>query len=77
MVKIFHPPQKFKVRQFGMVEATVLNIMCRGHLQWHDLLTEFHTKLLNGSKVDRERQSHGHTHVVNIYVLFFSIRKVG
>jgi hypothetical protein len=33
------------VRHFGMVAATALTIMCGGHLQYHDLHTEFHKNL--------------------------------
>jgi hypothetical protein len=36
-----------------MVAATVLNLGCRGYLQWHDLHTEFHKNRPTGSKVDR------------------------
>jgi hypothetical protein len=36
-----HPPQTFSVRHFGMVEGAGLKVRLRGHLQWHDLPTEF------------------------------------
>jgi hypothetical protein len=36
-----------------MVAATALKTWRRGHLQWHDLRTEFHKNLAVGSEVDR------------------------
>jgi hypothetical protein len=36
-----------------MLEGTGLKIRHRGHLQWHDLSTEFHKNLPIGSKVIR------------------------
>jgi hypothetical protein len=42
-----------------MVEGTGLKVRRRGHLQWHDLLTEFHKNLPIGSKVIRG----GHTQI--------------
>jgi hypothetical protein len=36
-----------------MVEGAGLKVWCRGHLQWHDLPTEFHKYLSIGSKVIR------------------------
>jgi hypothetical protein len=36
-----------------MIAAMALNIMAQGHLQWHDLSTEFHKNLPVGSEVNR------------------------
>jgi hypothetical protein len=41
------------VRHFGMVKCTGLKVRRRGHLQWHELTTEFHKNLPIGSKVIR------------------------
>jgi hypothetical protein len=46
--------KSLKDSHFGMVEGTGLKVWRRGHLQWHDLSTEFHKKLPIGSKVIRE-----------------------
>jgi hypothetical protein len=50
-----------------MVEGTDVKVRRRGHLQWHDLPTEFHKNLPIGSKVirgghtDRDRQTYRQT----------------
>jgi hypothetical protein len=50
--------RSLNVHHFGMVEGTVLKSMGWGHLQWHDLPTEFHKNLPIGSKVIRgDRQT--------------------
>jgi len=41
-----------------MAEATVLKLWHRGHLQWHDLPTEFHKNLPTDLKVDKGRKTH-------------------
>jgi hypothetical protein len=43
--------RSLNVRHFGMVESTGWKVLRRGHLQWHDVPTEFHKNLLIGSKV--------------------------
>jgi hypothetical protein len=43
------------IRHFGMVAVTALKLWLRGHLQWHDLPTEFHNNLRNDSKVIGDR----------------------
>jgi hypothetical protein len=65
--------RSLKVRCFGIIEATGLKLMSGGHLQWHDLHTEFHKNLPNGSSVvsgDKNTQTEG-----NIINLLFSFRK--
>jgi hypothetical protein len=42
------------VCNFGMIEDEGFKCKASGHLQWHDLHTEFHKNLLIGSKVIRE-----------------------
>jgi hypothetical protein len=56
--KFFIHLRSLNVQHFGMVEGTGLKIRRRGHLQLHDLLTEFHKNLPICSKVIRG----GHTH---------------
>jgi hypothetical protein len=53
-----HPPQKFERPSFGMVAATALKLWLRGHLQYHNLLTEFHKNLPIGSEVGTGGQTH-------------------
>jgi hypothetical protein len=45
--------RSLNVRHFGMVKGAGLESRHRGHLQWHDLRTEFHKNLPIGSKVIR------------------------
>jgi hypothetical protein len=47
-----------------MVAATALKLCCHGHLQWHDLYTEFHKNVPVGSEVGGGGQAltHKHTH---------------
>jgi hypothetical protein len=56
--------RSLNVRHFGVVEGTGLKRTCRGHLQWHDLPTEFHKNLPIGSKVisGGHTQTDGQTH---------------
>jgi hypothetical protein len=76
--------RNLNVRHFGMVEGTGLEVLRRGHLQWHDLSTEFHKNLPIGSKViggggatdiqtDRDRQTDWWSHKPHFPLL----RKVG
>jgi hypothetical protein len=39
--RFFIDLRSLKVRCFGIVEATGFKLMSGGHLQWHDLHTEF------------------------------------
>jgi hypothetical protein len=57
LVLVLYPPQKFECPPFGKIEATVLKLLRRGHLQWHDPLADFNEKLPTVSKVITE----GHT----------------
>jgi hypothetical protein len=53
-----------------MVEGTGLKGRHRGHLQWHDLSTEFHKNLPIGSKVIRgDRQTDRHD-LISLTFLF-------
>jgi hypothetical protein len=45
----------------GTVEAMTLKIWLRGHLQWHDLLAEFHENLPTGSKLISGGHKEGQT----------------
>jgi hypothetical protein len=52
--------RSLNVHHFGMVKGTGLKSRRRGHLQWHDLPTEFYKNLSMGSKVirgDTDRQT--------------------
>jgi hypothetical protein len=51
--KFFIHLRNFNVRYFGMVEATRLKSMASRSLQWHDLSTEIHRNLPNGSKLSQ------------------------
>jgi hypothetical protein len=63
--------RSLNVRHFVMLTATALKLWCRGHLQWHDLSTEFHKTLPTGSEVDRgDRQ----TEDGDLISLLFSFR---
>jgi hypothetical protein len=42
--------RSLNVRNFGMVKGTGLKVRRRGHIQWYDLLTEFHKKSTNWFK---------------------------
>jgi hypothetical protein len=53
LVQVLHLPQKFERPLFCNSTATALKLWLRGHLQWHDLPTEFLKNLPVGSKVDR------------------------
>jgi hypothetical protein len=48
--------RNLKVCHFGTVETMKLKIQLRGHLQWHDIDTEFHKVLTLGSKVSWEHK---------------------
>jgi hypothetical protein len=51
---IFVLPQNFELScHFGMVADTSPKLWRRGHLQWHDLITEFHKNLPIRSEVQR------------------------
>jgi hypothetical protein len=45
--------RSLNIRHFGIVKGTRLGVRRRGHLQWHDLPTEFHKNLPIVSKVIR------------------------
>jgi hypothetical protein len=53
LVQVFHSPQKFEACHFGIVKAAGIKVWRRGHLNWHDYLTEFNKILLTGSKIIR------------------------
>jgi hypothetical protein len=55
-----------------MVAATAFGIRHGGHLQWHDLPTEFHKSLRVGSKVDMGAGRH-----ISLAYIFPLERKVG
>jgi hypothetical protein len=64
------------VRHFVMVVATGLKLCLRGHIQWHDLSTEFHENLLISSKVDGG-DIHSHRQKSDLISLLFPFRKEG
>jgi hypothetical protein len=70
-VEDFHPPQNYEPPPFfGMVAAAGLELWHLGHVQWHDLPTEFHKNLPNGSKIDG-----GETHRMISLGYLFPFRK--
>jgi hypothetical protein len=44
-MQVMHHLRSLHARHFGIVAATALKSICGGHLQYHDLPTEFHKNL--------------------------------
>jgi hypothetical protein len=61
VVNFFDHLRSFNVSHFGMVAATALKLCCHGHLQWHDLYTEFNKNVLIGSEVGGGEGAHTQT----------------
>jgi hypothetical protein len=68
--------RSLNVHHFGMVTAMTLKLWCQGHLQWHNLPTEFHKNLPIGSQVDG-RDKHTDRMVISLAYIFPLGREVG
>jgi hypothetical protein len=70
-VQVFHPPQNFEHQPFwnGAAKALETKLWCQGHLQWYDLLAEFHADLSIGSEVDGGNR-HTNRMVISLAYIF-------